>query len=125
MEERKYIVQLIQLVTDIRKVVEIVSDTLEKLNKHTAREKVHSCFKDNFRDVLQYLDSKRDRDVLEAVIAKITSVKRFVSIKGTKFKGSVSRHRATLDSTLKSFKEINQSCQIVRNKKIIDLLTAL
>lgn len=101
--------------TDIRKVVEIVSDTLEKLNKHTAREKVHSCLKDNFRDVLRYLDSKRDRDVLEAVIAKITSVKSVVSIKGTKFKGSVSKHRATLDSTLKSFKEINQSCQTVRN----------
>ena len=101
--------------TDIRKVVEIVSDTLEKLNKHTAREKVHSCLKDNFRDVLRYLDSKRDRDVLEAVIAKITRVKSVVSIKGTKFKGSVSKHRATLDSTLKSFKEINQSCQTVRN----------
>ena len=101
--------------TDIRKVVEIVSDTLEKLYKHTAREKVHSCLKDNFRDVLQYLDSKRDRDVLEAVIAKITSVKSVVSIKGTKFKGSVSKHRATLDSTLNSFKEINQSCQTVRN----------
>ena len=101
--------------TDIRKVVEIVSDTLEKLNKHTAREKVHSCLKNNFRDVLQFLDSKRDRDVLEAVIAKITSVKSVVSIKGTKFKGSISKHRATLDSTLKSFKEISQSCQTVRN----------
>lgn len=85
---------------------------MQKLSKHTAREKVHSCLKDNSRDVLRYLDSKRDRDVLEAVIAKITS---FVSIKGTKFKGSTSKHHGTLDSILKSFKEINQSCQAVRN----------
>ena len=101
--------------TDINKVVEIVSDTLKKLSKDAVRESVHSCLKDNFRYVLRYLDSKRDRDVLEAVIAKITSVKSVVSIKSTKFKGSVSKHRATLVSTLKSFKEINQSCQTVRN----------
>ena len=101
--------------TDSSKVVEIVSDTLKKLSKDAVRESVHSCLKDNFRYVLRYLDSKRDGDVLESVIAKITSVKSVVSIKSTKFKGSVSKHRATLDSTLKSFKEISQSCQTVRN----------
>ena len=68
---------------------------------------------------MRYLDSKRDRDVLEAVIATITSVKSVVSIKSTKFKGSVSKHCATLDSTLQSFKEINQSCQTVRNNMTI------
>ena len=103
--------------TDIRKVVEIVSDTLKNLSKDVVRERVHSCLKENFRYILQYIDSKRDRDVLEAVIAKITSVKSVVSIKSTKFKGSVSKHRATLDSALKSFKEINQSCQTVRNNE--------
>ena len=105
--------------TDIRKVVEIVSDTLKNLSKDVVRERVHSCLKENFRYVLWYLDSKRDRDVLEAVIAKITSVKSVVSIKSTKFKGSVSKHRAMLDSTLKSFKEINQSCQTVRNNMTV------
>lgn len=64
---------------------------------------------------MQYLDSKRDQDVMEAIIARITSVQSVVSIKGTKFKGSISQHHATLDSTLKSSKEINQSCQSVRN----------
>ena len=52
---------------------------------------------------------------MEAVIAQITSVKNIVSIKGKKFKGSVSRHHATLDSDLKRFKDISQSCQIVRS----------
>ena len=42
-----------------------------------------------------------------------------MSIKSTKFKGSVSKHRAMLDSTLKSFKEINQSCQTVRNNMTV------
>jgi len=67
----------------------------------------------------RYLDSKRDRDVLEAVIAKIIGVKSVLSIKSTKFKGSVSKHRAMLDSTLKSFKEINQSCLTVRNNMTV------
>ena len=88
--------------TDIRKVVEMVSDTLKNLSKDVVREKVHSCLKEDFRYVLRYLDNKRDRDVLEAVI-----VKSVVSIKSTKLKGSVIKHRATLDSALKSFKEIN------------------
>ena len=51
------------------------------------------------------MDSKRDQDLLEAVtgIAKITSVKNVVSMKGRQFKGSVSRHQATLDMKLKQF----------------------
>ena len=62
------------------------SDTLKNLSKGVVRERVHSCLKEDFRYVLRYLDSKRDRDVLEAVIAKITSVKSVVSIKSTNSK---------------------------------------
>ena len=43
--------------TNIRKVVEIVSDTLAKLRKDAVKETVHSRLKDNFNEVLQYLDS--------------------------------------------------------------------
>ena len=45
--------------TDINKVVEIVSEILEKLHKGTARETAQSRLKDNFSDVLQYLNSKK------------------------------------------------------------------
>lgn len=80
---------------------------MEKFNKYIVREKVYFCLKDNFRDVLRYLDSKRDRDVLEVVIVKIISVKSVVFIKGIKFKGSVSKYRVILDFIFKLFKEIN------------------
>ena len=73
---------------------------------------VHSKLKDNFKDVLQILDSKRDRDLLEAILAKITSVQNIVSIKGTQFKGSVSGHRSTLESKLKHFTDIKVSWRI-------------
>lgn len=78
--------------TDINRVVEIVSDTLTKVKNSAVKGAVHSNLKDTFNDILNYLDSKRDRDVLEAIIAKITSVKNVVSLKGTQFKGSVSGH---------------------------------
>lgn len=49
------------------------------------------------------------------MIVKITSIKSVVSIKGKKFKGSVSKHHATLDSTLRRFMDIKRSCQTVRS----------
>ncbi|KAJ7391492.1 hypothetical protein OS493_018539 [Desmophyllum pertusum] len=104
--------------TDINKVVEIVNNTLGKVMDGAVNNLVHSKLKDNFNDILQYLDSKRDRDVLEAIIAQITSVKNTVSIKGKRFKGSVSGHRATLESKLKHFKDIKVTSQTVRNDMI-------
>lgn len=105
--------------TNIRKIVEIVSDKLANLRKEAVKKTVHSHLKDNFSQVLWYMDSKRDRDVLEAVIVKITSVKSIVSIKGKKFKGRVSKHHATLDSTLRRFMDIKQSCQIVKSDRSV------
>lgn len=101
--------------TDIKKVVELVNNKLAKVSDGVLNDVVHSKLKDHFKDILQFLDSKRDRDVLEAIIAKITSVKNTLSIKGTQFKGGVSGHRATLESKLKHFKEVKVTSQTVRN----------
>ena len=101
--------------TDIRKVVEIVNNRLAKVKDGGLNNIVRSKLKDDFKDILQFLDSKRDRDVLEAIVAKITSVKNTVSIKGIQFKGGVSGHRATLESKLKHFTDIKVTSQTVRN----------
>ena len=79
------------------------------------KELIERKLKDNFANTLQYLDSKRDRDVLEAIVAKMSSVKSVVSIKGEKFKGSVSKHRATLNANLKQFEQLKYESQTVRN----------
>ena len=65
--------------------------------------------------MLQFLYSKRDRDLLQAILATIKSVQNIVSIKGTQFKGSVSGHRSTLESKLKHFTDIKVTSQTVRN----------
>ena len=88
---------------------------MRKVKVGAVKGVVHSDLKDSFNDILKYLNSKRDRDVLEAFIAKITSVENVVSIKGTQFKGSVSGHQANLNAQLKQFKDIEHNCQTVRN----------
>ena len=92
--------------TDISKVVDTINNALKKVKDEALNDVVHSKLKDKFNDLIQYMDSKRDRDLLEAVIANITSVKNVVSMKGRQFKGSVSGHQATLDTELKQFKEL-------------------
>ena len=67
----------------MNRVIEIVSDTMSKVKDGAVKGFMHSNLKDNFNDILKYLDSKRDRDVLEAIVAKITSVKNVVSLKVT------------------------------------------
>lgn len=101
--------------TDIEKVVDVISRRLIKINDNAVKGIVKAKLTDSFADILQTLDSKRDRDILEAIIAKITSVKSVVSIKGAQFKGSVSKHRATLNINLKTFKDIKVNSQSVRN----------
>ena len=101
--------------TDIEKVVDIISRRLKKINDNAVKGIVKAKLTDSFADILQTLDSKRDRDILEAIIAKITSVESVVSIKGAQFKGSISKHRATLNTNLKTFKDIKVNSQAVRN----------
>lgn len=100
---------------DISKVVEAVNTALTRVKDGTMNDVVQSKLKDQFSDILQYMDSKRDRDLLEAVIAKITSVSNVVSMKGKQFMGSLSGHKATLDTKLKQFNELKVTSQTVRN----------
>lgn len=101
--------------TDLNKVVDIIGGKLNQLNDSVVKGLMEKKLKYNFADVLQYLDSKRDRHVLEAIIAKLSSVKSVVSIKGTHFTGIVSKHRATLNADLKKFEQIKIESQTVRN----------
>lgn len=103
--------------TDINKVVDSISRMLEnrRTGSTNVNQTVQSCLKDSFKDVLCYLDTKRDRDVLEAIVSKVTSLNTVVSLKGTKFKGSVRGHLATFHTNLDKYKDIKQKAQTVRS----------
>jgi len=59
----------------IRNVVNHIQTVLEKLQRNDVTD-VKSTLSTRFNDILQYLDTKKDRDVCEAIIiiAKLTSL---------------------------------------------------
>ena len=86
----------------IGEVVSRVQTVLEKLQlTDNVADNVSSTLTGKFNDILQYLDTKKDRDVMEAIVAKITSIKTVVSLKGNQsFKGSIRGHVSELNSNL-------------------------
>lgn len=98
--------------TSIGEVVNHIATVLENLQSNKdVTDNVQSTLKGKFNDVLRYLDTKKDRDVFEAIIAKITSVKSVVSLKEKHFKGSVCGHISELDSNLDKFKQMRSDLE--------------
>ena len=68
--------------SSIEEVVNHIATVLENLRlNNDVTDNVQSALKGKLHEVLQYLDTKKDRDVFEAIIAKITSIKSVVSLK--------------------------------------------
>lgn len=65
----------------IGEVVNHVQTVLEKLQRpDNVADNVSSTLRGKFNDILQYIYMKKDRNVVEATIAKITSIKTVVSL---------------------------------------------
>ena len=97
----------------IGEVVSRVQTVLEKLQlTNNVADNVSSTLTGKFNDILQYLDTKKDRDVLEAIVAKITSIKTVVSLKGNQsFKGSIREHVSELNSDLDKLQKMRSDLQ--------------
>lgn len=81
------------------------------LNKH-----VTSTIGDSFKEGLNYMDSKRDRDTVTALMERLTSVK-FVAGKllNVQNKRAVQGCRDSFKENLRTFRDINKTSQVVRN----------
>ena len=81
------------------------------LNEHVTNT-VGECFK----EALNYMDSKRDRDTVIAMIECLTSVK-FVARKllNVQNKGAVQGSRDSFKENLCAFRDIRKTSQVVRN----------
>lgn len=81
------------------------------LNEHVTNT-VGECFK----EALNYMDSKRDRDTVIAMIERLTSVK-FVARKllNVQNKGAVQGSRDSFKENLCAFRGIRKTSQVVRN----------
>lgn len=81
------------------------------LNEHVTNT-IGECFK----EALNYMDSKRDRDTVIALIERLTSVK-FVAGKllNIQNKGAVQGSRDSFKENLCAFRDIRKTSQVVRN----------
>lgn len=69
-------------------------------------KKLEEAIGSNYETVMQYLDSKRDRDTLKAVLAKVTSVNFMTKLANVQDKRSFQRSKGLVGRNLELFKEM-------------------
>ena len=65
----------------------------------------------NYNTVIQYLDRKRDRDTLKAVLTKVTSVNFVTKLANVQDKRSFQRSKGLVDQNLELYKAFHHGCQ--------------
>ncbi len=78
-------------------------------------DRVTLRFQDHFKDSLQYMDSHRDRQVLKALMAEMTSVKFATQLQGISSRQGTTSAKRTLKPRLEKYSDIRRTSQIVRN----------
>lgn len=92
---------------DVQTALERI-DQVCKARDEKAEIKDHIKMKigETFKDCLEYMDSKRDKDVLKYVISSITNVKAAADIIGVQNRDGVRRSEAVVQINLGKFSEI-------------------
>ncbi len=70
---------------------------------------------DIFKESINYVDTKRDRDVLKALFAQATSASFVAKLQGVSNKSSIMNATDELRGNINSYRDIISSSQIVRN----------
>lgn len=97
--------------------IEAFVDTI----KHTVNKEEILCesimerLQDTFQTSLKYMDTHRDRQVVKALFAEISSVNFTAKLQGLQSRQGTSSAKATVRSNLKKYSDIAVTSQIVRN----------
>lgn len=67
---------------------------------------MEKALRSNYETVMQYLDSKRDRDTLNVVLTKVTSVNFITTLANVQDKRSFQRSKGLMGWNLELFKEM-------------------
>lgn len=80
---------------------------------------LHATIRDRLQQLLpmslQYMDTHRDKQVVKALFAKLTSVKFATQLQGIKSRQGTASARKALESNLQKYDEVKRTSQIVRN----------
>ena len=68
-----------------------------------------------YKDAIDFLDTKRDKDVMRAILAKITSVRYAARLEGLQSRYAVRNASDRLEADLLTYSELKKTSQVVRN----------
>ncbi len=98
---------------EVERVIATVVDTVneDKLVNDRVRERLQGIFSSS----LQYLDSHRDRQVVKALVAEVTSIKFTAELQGISSRQGTTSAKASLLPRLNAYSEIRRTSQTVRS----------
>ena len=89
--------------------IEKILDSLKNVQGNdqlTVNKKVEEAIGSNYETLMEYLDSKRDRDTLKAVLTKVTSVNLMTRLASVQDKRSFQRAKGLVGQNLELFKDM-------------------
>ena len=96
----------------IDSVMKFSTDSTDQveLNDH-----IESKIGEIYKDVIEYMDTKRDRDAFKAVISQITSIRFAAKLEGIQSRVGIRNSLQSLKGNLIKFKDIKLTSKTVRN----------
>ncbi|CAB4026118.1 Hypothetical predicted protein [Paramuricea clavata] len=86
-------------------------ENIHNVDQNTINEKVEKVIGSDFDIICEYLDSKRDRDTLKAILTKITSANFMAKLADVSDKRSFQRSKHQVDLNLQLFKEMKKDLE--------------
>ena len=94
-------------ILDLFGCLENISSTDEKIIK----QKVEKVVGDDFGIICEYLDSKRDRDTLKAILTKLTSSTFMAKLANVQDKRAFQRAKHQVNANIQAFKEMKKEVE--------------
>ena len=92
---------------EIKKIVDSLKNN-QRNDQITVNQKVEAAIASNYETVMEYLDSNRDRDTLQAVLIKVTSVNLMTRLTSVQDKRNFQRARGLVGENLELFKDMKK-----------------
>lgn len=96
----------------IRKVTEFYTGSI---SHEDILEHVTKTIGPIYKDTLEYLDTKRDRDALKGVVSNITSIRFASKLQQRKSRSGHRNSLSSLEGNLGKFQDLKKTSQVVRN----------
>lgn len=93
-----------------QEIVEIVDSLrdMQKMIRQSSTKKIEEAIGSNYNTVMEYLDSKWDRDTLKAILTKVTSVNFTTRLANVQDKRSFQRSKGQVGHNLELFKDMKR-----------------